>query len=311
MPRLILQGALLALTATGALSWAAERQEPPTPPAQAAPASPDQAPPAPAAPAATAALAEATAAPVTDAEREEFLLKAEVVKRKSAPGGITGSTRATLRLGSYEHDAHIQTIDEYKTQINLSSGLEIDFRDSWKNNVAAYKLDRLLGLRWVPVTVARRDALKMASYTWWVDDVQMTEKERYTKKIKSPDADAWNHQIFVVRVFDQLIYNVDRNLGNLLIDKDWHLWMIDHTRAFKIFKDLRKQQELGSNCARDLLPALRQLDKQSMKPLMDGLLTEGQVDALLSRRDHIVRYYEAKLAALGEGKVLYDLPNRQ
>jgi len=40
--------------------------------------------------------------------------------------------------------------------------------------------------------------------------------------------------MWVVRLFDQLIYNTDRNLGNLLIDKSWRLWMIDHTRAFKV-----------------------------------------------------------------------------
>jgi hypothetical protein len=33
-----------------------------------------------------------------------------------------------------------------------------------------------------------------------------------------------------MRAFDQLIYNTDRNLGNLLIDGDWRIWMIDHTR---------------------------------------------------------------------------------
>jgi hypothetical protein len=305
--------ALLA-AAAGPLPWALAQE--PAPPQEAV--APQQAVPpqegtAPAAgeTASNDANAPGRRGPQTDAEREEFLLKATVIKRKGAPGGITSSTRATLRLGDYEHDAHIQSIDEYKTQITLSSGLEIDFRDSWKNNVAAYKLDRLLGIRWVPVTVARRDNMKMASFTWWVDDVQMTEKDRYTKKIKSPDADAWNHQIYVVRIFDQLIYNVDRNLGNLLIDKDWRIWMIDHTRAFKIFKDLKKEQELGNNCMRELLPALKTLDKPTLKAKMDGLLAEGQIDALLSRRDHIVSYFEGKVSAMGEGRVFYDLPARQ
>src|SRR5262245_50387119 len=78
--------------------------------------------------------------PVTDAEREQFLLKADVVKQKGAPGGITGSYRATLRLGDVQHDAHIQPYDEFKSQLQLGSGLELDFRDTWRNNVAAYRV---------------------------------------------------------------------------------------------------------------------------------------------------------------------------
>jgi hypothetical protein len=246
----------------------------------------------------------------SDAEKEAFLLEAEVVRRKAAPTGITASRRATLRKGGVEHDAHIQTIDQYKPQANLTSGIEIDFRDSWRNNVAAYRLDRLLGLRMVPVTVVRRDEFKMAAFTWWVDDVQMTEKDRHAKKADPPDVHAWNRQMFVVRVFDQLIYNVDRNLGNLLIDKDWTLWMIDHTRAFKIFKELKGEKSLGATCARDLLPGLRRLDKATLVPAMKDLLTESQIDAMLARRDRIVRFYEARIAALGEDAVLYDLPRR-
>ncbi|HEY5908904.1 MAG TPA: hypothetical protein VIZ31_12735 [Vicinamibacteria bacterium] len=247
----------------------------------------------------------------TDAQKEEFLLKAEVIRRRAAPGGITNSRRATLRKDGVEHDAHIQIIDEHKSQHSLQSGMEIDFRDSWRNNVAAYRLDRVLGLRMIPATVSRNDQYKDASFTWWIDDVQMTERERFDKKIKAPDPEAWNRQIFVVRVFDQLIYNMDRNLGNLVIDKDWTVWMIDHTRGFKIFKELKFEKNLGSVCETDLLAALRKLDKAALQPLMKGLLAESQIDGLLGRRDRIVKHYEERIAALGEATVLYDLPPRR
>ncbi len=245
-----------------------------------------------------------------DADREAFLLAAEVIKTRGAPGGVTGSTRATLRKGDFVHDAHIQTIDEYKPHISLGSGLEIDFRDSWRNNVAAYRLDRLMGLGMVPVTVVRRHDTIQASFTWWVDDVLVTEKERLHTKLRSPDLEAWNRQMLVVRAFDQLIYNFDRNLGNLLIDTDWRIWMIDHTRAFKIFKELKSEKNLSDRCEKDFLVALRRLDKTTLKPAMEDLLNEGQIDALLARRDRIVRCYDEKIGARGEGQVLYDLPQR-
>jgi type II secretory pathway component PulJ len=246
----------------------------------------------------------------TDAEREAFLLEADIVGTRPAPGGSTGSTRATLRKGEHVHDAHIQTIDEHKSQQSLSSGLDLDFRDSYRNNVAAYRLDRMLELGMVPVTVVRRYEGKAAAFTWWVDDVQMTEKDRRDKQLPAPEVEAWNRQMFVVRIFDQLIYNADRNLGNLLIDKSWGVWMIDHTRAFKIFKVLKNEKSLTEFCERDLFSALRRLDKPTLRARMEGLLSEGQVNAVLARRDKIVRSYEAKIATRGEGVVLYDLPSR-
>ena len=252
------------------------------------------------------------ATPVTDAERERFLLEAKVVKEKGAPGGITGSFRATLRLGDVQHDAHIQPHDEYRNQMQLGSGMELDFRDSWRNNVAAYRIDRMLGLGMVPVTVTRRDprSTKLSSFTWWVDDVLLVEKDRYQKKVQPPDIVAWNRQIYVMRLFDQLIYNFDRNLGNLLIDKTWNVWMIDPTRGFKVFKDLRNEKNLAETCEAGLLAKLRSLEKPALLAATRELLSESQVDGLLARRDRIVRIYDEKIAARGEDPVLYHLPSR-
>ena len=103
---------------------------------------------------------------------------------------------------------------------------------------------------------------------------------------------------------------MDRNLGNLLIDKDWRIWMIDHTRGFKIFKDLKNAAESRPRCEKDLLTALRRLQKAQLQPATKEVLAESQVDAILARRDLIVRFYDEKVAALGEGAVLYDLPDR-
>jgi hypothetical protein len=247
---------------------------------------------------------------LTDAAKERFLLEGEIVRRRSAPGGITNSQRATLRREDLEHDAHIQRIDEHKHQNQLGSGLEIDFHDSYKNNVAAYRLDRLLGLNMVPVTVLRRDDDGWASFTWWVEDVVMDEKARLKKKVRAPDTTAWNYQMYVVRVFDQLIYNFDRNLGNLLIDRDWRIWMIDHSRGFKIFKEVKTPENLGKRCARELLAGLRRLDHPTLDVAMKDLLSAGQVNGVLARRDWIVQYYDAKIAELGETAVLYDLPTQ-
>jgi hypothetical protein len=254
--------------------------------------------------------AQPAAISLSDAEKERFLLEGSIVRTKSAPGGITASLRASLRRNGFDHDAHIQTINEEKPYANLAGGVEMDFRDSYKNNVAAYRLDRLLGLGMIPVTVVRDYDMKKAAFTWWVDDVMLTEKERLAKKVHCPDVHRWNDQMWVVRVFDQLIYNVDRNLGNLLVDREWRIWMIDHTRGFKIFKELKTPKDLGDHCERSLLASLKRLDAPVLKASMKDLLNEAQITALLGRRDVIVKYYESRIGSAGEDAVLYDLASR-
>jgi hypothetical protein len=247
----------------------------------------------------------------TDAEQEAFLKEAKVVRTRGAGGGgITGALRATLSQGELQHDALVQAIDEEKPFLDLPRGRELEFRDSYKNNAVAYRLDRLLGLGMTPVTVVRMHENKRASFTWWVEDVLMDEKARLAKKIGAPDVEQWNRQMWVVRLFDQLIYNTDRNLGNLLIDKDWRLWMIDHTRAFKTFTQPKSPKNLAPQCARGLLEALRRLERGTLAAATKDLLSEGQVKGLLARRDFIVKYYDERIRVAGEAAVLYELPSR-
>ena len=236
------------------------------------------------------------AAPVvsaaSDAAAEEFLLKAQIIKTKSASKGVTGSLQATLSDGKTTHDAHIQTIDESKREFQTGKGTEFNFRDSWTFNVAGYKLDRLIGLNMVPVSVSRRFQSKPAAFTWWVDDVMMDEGDRLKKKMSPPEPASWNQQMQLVRLFDQLIYNTDRNLGNIVITKDWRVWAIDHTRAFRTHETL-KSPESVSRCDRHVFEKLKQLDKETLKREMQSILDEWQIRSLLARRDLIVQRIES------------------
>jgi hypothetical protein len=244
---------------------------------------------------------------MTDAQKEHFLLEGRIERTKEATGGTTGSLRVTMSLDGFEHDAQVQTVDVEKSVMQLRTGPEFDFRDSYKNNIAAYRLDRLLGLGMVPVTVLRHYNVKPAAYTWWLDDVLMSLEDQAAKKASPPDPDRWNCQIDAMRTFDQLIYNTDRNAGNLVIDKSWWVWMIDHTRSFKVFKDLN-EKSLGKHCARSFLAGMRRLDEPTLRSSMEGVLNPGQIKGLLGRRDKIVAHFEKMIAKQGEGAVLCDLP---
>jgi hypothetical protein len=249
--------------------------------------------PAPSPPQARAAAPTAKSAPLSDADIEEFLLKGDVKKTRGAGKGITGSLRATMMYGTLTHDAQIQMIDESKREFKSDKGTEFNFRDSWMFNVAAYKIDRLLGMGMVPVSVKRRWRSNLGAYTWWIDDVMMDEAERLKKKISPPDSARWNEQMQLVRLFDQLIANVDRNLGNLMITGDWTIWPIDHTRAFRTQGQLKTPGNI-SRCDRQVFARLKQLDKASLKNAVDDSLSGFEIDAILKRRDVIVKMIEQR-----------------
>ena len=242
---------------------------------------------------------------LTFQQKEHFLRTAKVLRVRTLGEGITQSKRATLSDGKLTHDAQIQTIDEYKNVFQSATGVELNFQDSYKFNIAAYRLSRILGLDMIPPSVERRYRGTSGAFTWWLDDVLMTEKARYLKKIDPPDPDRWNRQIYIVRVFDQLIYNMDRNLGNLIITKSWNLKMIDHTRSFRLHKTLKNKKDLV-RCDRQLLVALKKLNQETLMKRLRPYLTKGQIKALLARRDRIVKLFEAKIAKHGEATVLYD-----
>ena len=257
---------------------------------------------------ADATAASAPAPTLTDAEKEAFLRSAKITKSKQAAKGVTGSTRVTMTDGTITHDAHVQCIDESKHEFVTDRGTELNFKDTYKFNIAAYRLSRMLGLSNLPVTLERKVAGKTCAVDWWVDNVMMDEAGRKQKKMESPDVNSWNQQMYVVRVFDQLIHNVDRNLTNLLILKDWTIVMIDHSRSFRLSHTLENPKNLVM-CERTLLKNLRALDKETAHKRLLPYCTKGEVDAMLIRRDVIVRFFDDQVQAKGESAVLYDLPS--
>ena len=200
-------------------------------------------------------------------------------------------------------------MDITKAEFPTTRGTELNFRDRYQYNIAAYRLDRLIGLNRVPVSVERTIGGDAGSLTWWVDDVIMMERDRQSRKIPVPPAKnaAWNDQTFQIRVFNELIYNTDANTGNILITKDWEVRIIDFTRAFRTHKKLRAPATLR-RCGRRVLEGMRGLDMGDLQREMKGLLTWTEMKVVLARRDKIVNFFEREIAAKGEAAVIFSQP---
>jgi hypothetical protein len=247
---------------------------------------------------------------LTPEQMEDFLLHARIVTVKAVGKGVTNTRRATLSDGQITHDAQIQTVDISKTLFTPDSGpSEINFKDTYRYNIAGYRLARLLGLTNVPMSVERRVEGMQAAVTWWVDDVTMDEGARRKKEPAGGFSSRTAGQIHIMRVFDELIANTDRNAGNLLWDKSGDMWLIDHTRAFRLSRKL-KNSKLLERCERRLCEAIRGLTADGLKREMGDSLNKEEIEGLLGRRDLIIALFDALIAKRGESPVLYTLSPR-
>ena len=254
----------------------------------------------------SALVAAAQGTALSREQQAEFLAKAKIVSHTNIPKGVTHPIRLTLTDGSVTHDAAFSSVNENKPIMKLSDGrTELNFVDSYKYTVAAYQIGQLLGLEdMMPVAVAREVDHQMGSLTWWVDGVQFDEADRVKQNAHPPDAGDWSRQMFRMRVFTQLVADADRNQTNLLITNDWKLWMIDFTRAFRPKKEIAAPLDV-TRCDRQLLARMQTLTRPMIEEATKHLLTGGEIDALLARRDAIVARINQLVAERGEAPVLY------
>jgi hypothetical protein len=223
-----------------------------------------------------------------EAEVEEYLKSAKVVKFTDVPVGVTKPRR-----GFFEPGGPAGSIIFKPLQPSRKSG----FWESYKAEIAAYELDKLLRLGMVPPTVERKIDGQYGSAQLWVEHCTLL-KERDTKT--APDIAAWNRQVYRQRVWDNLVANIDRNQGNLLVDQAWNLILIDHSRAFTGTMQMPFPMR---KIDRELYDKLKALDEVTLKARLGKLLLDGP-KPILKRRDKIVENFDKLIAQYGEAAVL-------
>ena len=262
-------------------------------------------------------LASVAVSPITTAQegrlspeqQREFLRTAKVVSSRPIGKGITGSLRLTLSNGTLTHDAGFQSIDdrasdEDRRQMRKRAG-ELNFVDSYKYNIAAYELARVLGVDdMMPVTVERRYQGRPGSLTWWVDDVLMDEAEREKSPNQPPSPLNFQRQRMRMVVFAELVGDVDRNKGNVLYTSDWRVIMIDFTRAFRLHRGLRLPAAMTS-IERGLWQRLQQLTRDDVRRAVTTYLTLEESGALMQRHERLIEHYTRLISERGEARVLY------
>lgn len=223
------------------------------------------------------------------AEFEDFIRTSPIERLEDIPVGVLKPKRGFFTSGGLAASVIVKSVRRGRVQ---------GYWESYQSEIAAYELDKLLGLEMVPVTVEKRVQGELVSAQLWVEGCTSLKK---LKDVPNPDVSGWNRQVYRQRVFDNLIANIDRNEGNLLVARDpnWTLILVDHSRAFT---SEMKMPFPMTRIDRPLFARLRLLDEKALRLHVGRLVLDGG-RSLLKRRDAIVAHFEKLAAEKGESEV--------
>lgn len=221
-----------------------------------------------------------------NADFEAFIRDAPIDHFEDVPIGVTHPKRAYFKPGGLVASVAWKV---------LPPGRPSGYWESYKSEIAAYELDKLLEMSMVPVTVEKKWKQERAAAILWLNPVHPWKEMQ-----DRPKPAKWVAQVARMKMFDDLICNKDRNAGNLLVDDDWNLFLIDHSRAFLNDKDLAVKLE---HVDRELWTRMLGLDEPALTSAIGPWVERGAVRAMIARRDKMKAAIEALIKAKSEREV--------
>ena len=238
---------------------------------------------------------------------EEFLKTAEIVKFEEIGKGVTRPIRIYLKKDDMEASG------AWKNPGGIRGG----YLEGWQYEIAAYELDKLLGLNMIPPTVEREFQGKKGSLQLWVK-IMMNDLERMEGHIPVPGSSArrWERMKYLGRAFDGLIANEDRTQQNILYTEDWRTILIDHSRSFRSSDEFTERLVVGKNALgprpllirqlpRIFVEKIEALDLSSITSSVGPYLEKKEIESILVRKRLLLKEIAESIKEMGEDKVLY------
>jgi hypothetical protein len=239
---------------------------------------------------------------------EEMLKTSDIIKAEEIGEGVTKPWRLYLKEDG----------EEISGCWKNPEGVQKGYLEGWQFEIAAYQMDKLLGLNMIPPTVEREFEGKKGSLQLWITS-EFSLLDVMERGIplpdKLPEAEVFNRGKYLTRAFDSLIANDDRTQQNIRYTKDWRTILIDHSRAFRSAKKYCKRLLYGQNgmkekqlfrqLPRSFVERVKALNFENIKNAVDPYLKKEEIDAILSRKKLLLEEIEEMIKANGEKNVLY------
>ena len=209
------------------------------------------------------------------AEIEAYLRTAPIVRTERTDRGITQPVRAFFApggpIGSMTWKA-------------LAPGVSNGFYESYKSEIAAYEIDKLLDLGMVPPKVERRIDGELGVAVMWVEGAKSFAALGGAPAPPPAKVAIWNREIIRAKMFHNLIGDIDPNLGNWLIDAEWRVTLIDQSRALTTTTRLVHEMRQIDG---PLWTRMRALTVDGLKRDLARWLGPAEIRAILARRDEM------------------------
>jgi hypothetical protein len=246
---------------------------------------------------------------------EKYLETADIVKSERLGEGVTHPWKIFLEKNGTAK----------KAVWKGTTGLQ-----EWRFEIAAYRLDKLLGLNMLPPAVEREFNRDRGAMILWADSktslfklVDDNEKARKAGRQEDPPTeflDLVGQGKYATRIWDCLIANEDRTQENILYTEDWRTLLIDHSFAFRSEGEYAQKLVYGRNgikkhengdpllinqAPRALVDRIRTLDAASIKKAVGPYLTAKEIAAIISRAKILVAEIEEMAKQIGEAKFYF------
>ena len=221
-------------------------------------------------------------------EMEAHLRTATVERIEDIGTGVTHPRRAHLK--------EITPFDSFAWKV-LPPGRRGGYWESYKSEIAAYELDKLLDMNVIPPAVERTIDGETGAAVMWLASPRSVKQSGG----QVPSAPVWGRSIRTMKMFDDLIANIDRNAGNILIGAPGELILIDHSRAFGTDKKLVNPLERVDAA---VWARMRALDHQQLTQTLGRWIDGDQIQALLDRRDAMIKAVDKLVARKGRAAVI-------
>lgn len=222
---------------------------------------------------------------------EEYLRTAPVGRMEAIGRGVTLPRRAY-----FEGRGPVDSMVWKPIQPGISRG----YYESYKSEIAAYEIDKLLALDMVPPKVERRVQGDVGVAVMWVAPTTTFADHGGLPKPPPAQAPAWNRQIVKAKMFQNLIGDIDPNLGNWLVDPSWNIILVDHSRALTGTDKLVHEMQSIDAALWSRITALTEADLYSALSTWIG---KREVRGILERRKKMQSQVDRLVRSKGENQV--------
>jgi hypothetical protein len=203
---------------------------------------------------------------------EDYIRTAQITRMEETSRGVTRPRRAYLAPGG-----PVDSISWKVLPPKQSGG----YFESSQSEIAAYELDKMLALQMVPPKVERESNGEIGAAIMWATPTRSFAGLGGVPKPPPAEFSRWNVQLAKAKLFQNLIGDIDPNLGNWLVDPAWNLILIDHSRALT---DTTRLVHTMQRIDLALWKRMQELTDASLTASVGKWLGRREIEGILKRR---------------------------